>query len=633
MGNGHGKEEEDQEEESSEEILRSCSVPGRMLHEIMSSHYDERHTSLPTNSTAVDETSSLDETFTTEGTDVWMERTGWVPPEGVLVEKAACDEGLMCMVDRTIQARHSNRVTEELWASAFAVAVAAKWLAFGINNSEDALKRFNAQLSRVRTTTSEIEMPHDLSAMGRLKHRICPFCEQQATAARKKMEATSKKFEAHLVTLHETRDILNIIATSQTDAEDHQIIKPSSSKKAKWRRLVDCVATNLMVYVASMRRRSEYSCITVGAPAAHSLGFTKGGMWRLHMELEKTKQRLDKHLADPRNNPDAVDGTEFALTVSIEILRLQLNQRLDLCLPQAMGAALAAIWDALPKLCAEAHFEQLESCGMLLQVSSLLSTQGKETGMLEDFIYTLHVLGKCQIGFLPSTTSGVAPPRDTRDVASSMLWFDPRSVVLRLPSEETWAARLLQSFPPGKWMRVVPVLFSLGVNEMQTVANTFGSTSVEKEINLHGVQRLQRYCRGLSQPLAEAQAEDLGQLEHLVAKGGGTKDIDILTLPAKIAHALNGAHWISCKSAKDRTSMLCTLEASQTLLPAWQLGWNSPLIEDTHMDCANELRSQNGVRLNNCASNTGKRAYAFNKLQWQALPKQLRPPLNSSHCV
>jgi len=383
-----------------------------------------------------------------------------------------------------------------------------------------------------------------------------------------------------------------------------------------------------MVYVASMRRRSEYSCITVGAPAAHSLGFTKGGMWRLHMELEKTKQRLDKHLADPRNNPDAVDGTEFALTVSIEILRLQLNQRLDLCLPQAMGAALAAIWDALPKLCAEAHFEQLESCGMLLQVSSLLSTQGKETGMLEDLMYTLHHLGKCQLGFVPSSDPAPACTRDTRSIASSMLWTDPYTVILRVPEQEEWAEALLEKFTPGeKWMRIAPVFFSLGVNEKQTLANAFNDVALETEINIHGAAALKRYCRGLPEAVFGEQAkEDLAQLEHLVAKGGGTKDINILTLPAKIAHALNGAHWISCKSAKDRTSMLCTLEASQTLLPAYTMGWNSALIAQAHIDCANELRSQNGVRLSNCASNTGKRAYAFNKLQWQTLPKELRPP-------
>ena len=41
---------------------------------------------------------------------------------------------------------------------------------------------------------------------------------------------------------------------------------------------------------------------------------------------------------------------------------------------------------------------------------------------------------------------------------------------------------------------------------------------------------------------------------------------------------------------------------------------------------ANELRSFQGVRLRNCELNVGKAKYAFNALQAQALPKELRPP-------
>ena len=39
-----------------------------------------------------------------------------------------------------------------------------------------------------------------------------------------------------------------------------------------------------------------------------------------------------------------------------------------------------------------------------------------------------------------------------------------------------------------------------------------------------------------------------------------------------------------------------------------------------------ELRGPRGVRLRNCEANVGKLRYAFNALQVQALPAELRPP-------
>jgi hypothetical protein len=46
------------------------------------------------------------------------------------------------------------------------------------------------------------------------------------------------------------------------------------------------------------------------------------------------------------------------------------------------------------------------------------------------------------------------------------------------------------------------------------------------------------------------------------------KQVSILTRSARAARAMGGAQWISCKSAKDRTSMLCTYEAAQLLAAA-----------------------------------------------------------------
>ena len=43
-----------------------------------------------------------------------------------------------------------------------------------------------------------------------------------------------------------------------------------------------------------------------------------------------------------------------------------------------------------------------------------------------------------------------------------------------------------------------------------------------------------------------------------------------------------------------------------------------------------ELRGVKCVRLRNCGDNTGRAKYAFNQLQLQALPAELRPPASTA---
>ena len=144
------------------------------------------------------------------------------------------------------------------------------------------------------------------------------------------------------------------------------------------------------------------------------------------------------------------------------------------------------------------------------------------------------------------------------------------------------------------------------------------------QVNLKAIRRLRTYCHSVRQT-TDAEERILDEVQDLILQGL-SKQIKILTLSAQITRAFRGGHWISCKSAKDRTSMLCTLEASQAILPDWHIGWNTMLIDESHMEFANMLRGQEGVRLSNCESNTGKRAYAFNALQLKTLPKEMRPP-------
>ena len=463
-------------------------------------------------------------------------------------------------------------------------------------------------------------------------------------------------------------------------------MRPSAAKKS---RLAACVATNLMVYsvtrkptinqsavrhttinqsavrpnqspvcqttinhstVVTINQNSKpqsinqvaYHVVTVGAPAAHCLGFKHGGAWRLRTRIQKAQQKLDKQI---QWRSLELDMTDLEQATEIEITKLQLYQRLSVTLPQGMAAALAAAWDNVSQFTSDEHYALLKDRGLLLQVSSLLSTQGSEIGMLEDFIYTVRMLAECRILFKQCDHLQPAEDRDTYNFAESVEWADPQSVIVKVPANE-WATKLCKYFPQGEWLEIVPVMFTVGVNEMQTVAGVIGDTSLEAEVNAYGIEQLKRYsfarfcsliglCCSYCEGIDSADHDGIAEMERLIAKGDG-KEIRILTLAAQCARAVSGAHWVSCKSAKYRTSMLCTLEAAQTLFevnPRMQTapGGCTDLQSGqapyaAQLEVANVLRGHAGVRLANCRINTGKQTYAFNAVQRTQLPKQLQPP-------
>jgi|AntAceMinimDraft_5_1070358.scaffolds.fasta_scaffold49873_1 hypothetical protein len=131
-------------------------------------------------------------------------------------------------------------------------------------------------------------------------------------------------------------------------------------------------------------------------------------------------------------------------------------------------------------------------------------------------------------------------------------------------------------------IQVIPVLFNLGVNEMQSVANVAGTKAVDvqTEINRKGANQLRAYyeaCIKASVKLGSASSEErlpslLTTLEEHVeteARQRG-KLVELLLVSCYVARLLNGARTTSCKSAKDRTSMFHSLEVVRL---AEQWGW------------------------------------------------------------
>ena len=252
---------------------------------------------------------------------------------------------------------------------------------------------------------------------------------------------------------------------------------------------------------------------------------------------------------------------------------------------QALGAIVTAALDHLVScitLRQEAVLRQISCVGLLVHSVCLLSTYGNESAMLDDFAgayANLEVVIRLKgpSDDVPSNLGdartapllGIASVEPTLSATQGPIALGKIVVSVSIHSSEAfeWITSHLGSLD----IKLVQVLFNLGVNEMQTLANATRSTGLQTEINRQGVSDLESYFRNTHKLVhlpTSAQEEIpamLGKLAFLVEEEArsGQKCVDLLLTSCRIASLLNGARTTSCKSAKDRTSMFQTLEVAQ----------------------------------------------------------------------
>lgn len=174
---------------------------------------------------------------------------------------------------------------------------------------------------------------------------------------------------------------------------------------------------------------------------------------------------------------------------------------------------------------------------------------------------------------------------------------------------------------------VIPLLFTQGINEQQSLANAVGGSGsdTQRDINREGLFRLTRYARCVA-----LQAVGSGVLKldrDLAALAGEIRNESssagkrprVLQLAADITRMLHGLRITCCKSGKDRTGMSVTLEEARLLTQRHGL---SP---HRQLEVA-ELLRRHGTRLEICRKNVGRPRYAFNAFQAALLPREYRPP-------
>ncbi|XP_039266147.2 inositol polyphosphate-4-phosphatase type I A-like isoform X1 [Styela clava] len=294
--------------------------------------------------------------------------------------------------------------------------------------------------------------------------------------------------------------------------------------------------------------------------------------------------------------------------------------RRDVVFSQVLSSCVCGVSTALFSFIHDTEYlNNISNHGMLIHFESLLSTYKNELGMLEDHvvgIYDLHKVSFCcekskeqdgdDMDHLLPTIHG------TRNRITVRLHLDPQTFV-----------KLPDSLRSGAPFKVVPVLFNIGINEEQTLAEKIGSTSLQDCINVESLSRLSSYSEKIIQNSMTSQAGEieskLNKLKEAINFSKKNKNVEILHLSSEISRMLKGVRVTSCKSAKDRTAMSVTLEQVQILINNHQL---SPNEFSRALNC---MRSE-GTRRENTRKNVGVRKYAFTSVQLMTFPKLYRPP-------
>ncbi|XP_078100378.1 type II inositol 3,4-bisphosphate 4-phosphatase-like isoform X2 [Sander vitreus] len=259
---------------------------------------------------------------------------------------------------------------------------------------------------------------------------------------------------------------------------------------------------------------------------------------------------------------------------------------------------------------------QLHSVGLLVQFEGLLSTYGDEVGMLEDM----------EVGVADLSTVAFTVSEAKSEQADDLLptlsgaWG---SLVVEVPLPPETFESLPQEVKDGRLIRVHPVLFNIGINQQQSLAERFGDSSLQERVNQQSCERLRVYCNTLTDTLPhtagiQSLSDLLSSLDRTV-QTKKRKNVEVLWIAATVCRRVKGVRLTSCKSAKDRTAMSVTLEQCLLLRERHTL---SPQHFSTALDCMR----RDGCRMENVQKNVGSRKFAFSGVQLLTFPKLYRPP-------
>nr|XP_004655893.2 inositol polyphosphate 4-phosphatase type II [Jaculus jaculus] len=298
---------------------------------------------------------------------------------------------------------------------------------------------------------------------------------------------------------------------------------------------------------------------------------------------------------------------------------LMLTLRRDIVFSQALAGLVCGFIIKLHTSLHDPDFlQQLHTVGLIVEYEGLLSTYSDEIGMLEDMAVGISDLKKVAFKIIEAKSNDVLPVITGRR--------EHYVVEVKLPT--TMFESLPLQIKEGQLLYVYPVLFNVGINEQQTLAERFGDVSLQESINQENFELVKEYYSIFMEKMPpdyishfQEQNDLKGLLDnlHQNIQAKKRKNVEIMWLAATICRKLNGIRFTCCKSAKDRTSMSVTLEQCSILRDEHHLH------KDFFIRALDCMRRE-GCRIENVLKNIKCRKYAFNVLQLMAFPKYYRPP-------
>ncbi|KAG7397798.1 Phosphatidylinositol 3,4,5-trisphosphate-dependent Rac exchanger 2 protein [Phytophthora boehmeriae] len=471
---------------------------------------------------------------------------------------------------------------------------------------------------------------------------------------------------------------LNLWQFLPTNMQDQFLCTYKPPTKNKKRRTGTSAALSSRPFV--------WHTMTMGCPAAHTKGFANGGYpASVPVMTVSPASSEDDAILESSYNGDVqsptspmsssrgttkIPSTQTSAPADDSLaafkLRLDLQDRLTVIGSQILSATAACVLSSLDLAVSgsalhQAQLDRAPTFGYLMNFESLLSTQGKEYGMLEDFAAGARWLRNVFIQFRRHSTAGTffsikkyAPADESTGNGEGLL--------LTMGVTDDHLAVLPKSLVSGNAVvHVRCVLFTQGVNEKQSLVHAYKSSAVKLQervnrdnlVELKRIYTIYRNLRveetqnrvrasrqmransGMSSSSAQDDADEaamaidrhdlqalddlLVQIEHHICSSTSQykKNVALLMDSSDFCRALGGARITCCKSGKDRTAMSVTLEQARLLCGELQASQGSAL-------CSN-MRLY-GVRRRNVFMNTKADKFAFNEVQRKMLPDCYKPP-------